>query len=309
MEGTKKTHPNERDLYKTMMLAINYGMMPETFAKRSGVSPVEAKSMYKAYKRTYHKYWEWNQNFCDIGVLTGEVSTNYGWKFRTHHIKRPNTLKNWPMQSHGADILRLAICLCLEQGIKVLAPVHDAILIEAPVEEIDEKVKLAQKLMSDASEYIIKFRIRTEAKIIKFPENYSDPRGTTMWEAVWEIINNMTPSEKQARIQEKSLSNQGLHPIKSLKQKKGNISNRRQSQLQIKPQNMTEKHLATRLRKLSGLTHLEVMHLIKAARETDFDLEMEIDWKNSSYAIALDKIQRKTGKKYDKLQEGDNGFN
>ena len=44
------------------------------------------------------------------------------------------------MQANGAEMLRLACCFATEEGIAVCAPVHDAILIEAPVEEIDHIV-------------------------------------------------------------------------------------------------------------------------------------------------------------------------
>ena len=98
---------------------------------------------------------------------------------------------NWPMQSNGADILRLAICFCIEQGIKVVAPVHDAILVEDTIENIDNTVLKAQKCMEEASRNIIGFKIRTEAKIIRFPDRYVDPRGAAMWESVWDVVNNL----------------------------------------------------------------------------------------------------------------------
>ena len=38
------------------------------------------------------------------------------------------------MQANGAEMLRLACCFATERGVRVCAPVHDAILIEAPGE-------------------------------------------------------------------------------------------------------------------------------------------------------------------------------
>jgi hypothetical protein len=43
---------------------------------------------------------------------------------------------NFPMQANGAEMLRLACCLAIERGLAVCAPVHDAILIEAPLAEM-----------------------------------------------------------------------------------------------------------------------------------------------------------------------------
>jgi hypothetical protein len=44
------------------------------------------------------------------------------------------------MQANGAEMLRLAACLATERGIEVCAPSHDAFLICAPLERIDDDV-------------------------------------------------------------------------------------------------------------------------------------------------------------------------
>ena len=46
--------------------------------------------------------------------------------------KRLRSIQNFPMQAHGAEILRLAICYAIEAAILVCAPVHDAVLIMTP---------------------------------------------------------------------------------------------------------------------------------------------------------------------------------
>jgi len=49
-----------------------------------------------------------------------------------------------------------------------------------------------------------------------------------------------------------------------------------------------------RIKKQSNMSHMEIMHLINEARESDFDLEQEIDWKYDTYATAKNRIQHKT---------------
>ena len=44
------------------------------------------------------------------------------------------------MQSAGAEMLRLACNLIVEQGVTLCAPVHDAVLVEADADSIDEAV-------------------------------------------------------------------------------------------------------------------------------------------------------------------------
>ena len=86
-------------------------------------------------------------------------------------------------------MLRLACCLATERGISVCAPVHDAMLIEAPVRYLEDVVAEAQKAMADASAGVLDgFRLRSDAKIFRYPDRYVDQRGTRMWAEVWAII-------------------------------------------------------------------------------------------------------------------------
>lgn len=61
-------------------------------------------------------------------------------------------------------------------------------LIEAPAAEIDAAVDTMQAVMRRASELVLDgFPLRSEAKIVRHPERYSDPRGEEMWRAVCEL--------------------------------------------------------------------------------------------------------------------------
>jgi len=102
---------------------------------------------------------------------------------------KERTLSNFPMQANGSDMLRIAIINAVEDGIKVLAPVHDALLIEANSEDIPDAVKITEKAMSRASEMILDgFKLNTDAEIIRFPERYSDERGEEMWCKIIDLL-------------------------------------------------------------------------------------------------------------------------
>jgi DNA polymerase-1 len=146
VDATKDTHPNIRDKYKRCMLTLNYGMSTKTFAESANMSLDEAKLMVKWHKRKYKRYCDWLSEFIDIGLLYGNVYTKYRWRYGTKNAKYIS-LMNWLMQSCGADMLRLAINLCIDNGIKVIASIHDAILIEDAAENIDISVKKAQQCM------------------------------------------------------------------------------------------------------------------------------------------------------------------
>lgn len=293
-EGTKETHGEIREIYKRCMLALNYGMSTETFAKNVKISLAEANYIVKWHKRRYRKYWEWNKQFIDFGMLTGLIKTNFNWYFHTKGAKY-RTLQNWPMQAYGAEILRLAIILCVENGIKVIGPVHDAILIEAPINDTDKFVKKTQEIMEYASECVLDFKINTDVKIFRYPENFSDPRGQIMWSSIWDIISNINPNEIEERLKEKIIEKSVSLDIFENKKSDNldHVSKKRKRQILLTPRNLNEKNLLLKLQKKTGWSYISLMQLMNEARETDFDIEHEIDWQHENYETAKKKIQQK----------------
>ena len=93
------------------------------------------------------------------------------------------------MQANGAEMLRLACCLATERGIEVCAPVHDAVLICAPLERLDADVVRMQDAMREASRIVLAgFELGTDAKIVRYPDRYMDERGVVMWDRVLKLI-------------------------------------------------------------------------------------------------------------------------
>jgi hypothetical protein len=71
----------------------------------------------------------------------------------------------------------------------VCAPVHDALLVEGPADRIEEVVAQTQAAMREASVAVLDgFPLRTEAKIVRYPERYMDERGQQMWDTVQELL-------------------------------------------------------------------------------------------------------------------------
>jgi DNA polymerase I len=200
--ATKESHAEVRDKYKTMLLAVQYGMSVQTLAARLQVSFFEAHEMLSQHRELFSQYWAWSDDWVAHALQTGVVRTAFGW---THHIGiigsvNERSIRNWPVQATGADILRISCILAARHGIKLLAPVHDAVLIEAPVERIEADVALMQEIMRRASRIVLNataagtHELRTDAKIIRFPERYTDKRGDKIWAHVMELLD----AQKQA---------------------------------------------------------------------------------------------------------------
>jgi hypothetical protein len=190
--ATKETHAEVRDRYKVMLLATQYGMAAQTLAGRLGVSTFEAQEMLNQHRDLCAQYWKWSDDWVAHALQTGVVQTAFGWQYQIGLLEPVNTrsLRNWPIQSAGADILRIACILAARRGIKVVAPVHDAVLIEAPVEHIEADVSLMREIMRRASRIVLNkdtsgtHELRTDYKIVRYPDRYRDKRGAEIWDHV-----------------------------------------------------------------------------------------------------------------------------
>jgi DNA polymerase I-like protein with 3'-5' exonuclease and polymerase domains len=188
--ATKKTHPRERDLFKVCCgLGAMYGAGPDTLANQLGVPRHRAREWLQLHREAYPRYWAWSDAVVDEAMLTGQLRTVFGWPLRLGAEVNPRSLRNFPMQANAAEMLRLACCLATERGTAVCAPVHDAILIEAPAAEIDDAVATARSDMRRASELVLDgFALRTDVKVVRHPDRYMDARGVRMWELVMGLL-------------------------------------------------------------------------------------------------------------------------
>jgi DNA polymerase-1 len=187
-DATKASHKAIRDVCKTVVLGTNYGMGPESLAYRTGLSRIEAQELLRRLAITFPTFTDWAQHVVDVGQLTGQLSTVFGWTIHVTGDSRPTSLRNYPMQANGAEMLRIACCLATERGIDVCAPVHDALLIEGPAGEIAEVVAAARTAMADASRMVLDVEVPTDVEIVEWPGRYADPRGAVMWARVTELV-------------------------------------------------------------------------------------------------------------------------
>jgi len=187
--ATKASHGAERERFKQCALAVQYGMGAEGLAQKIGQSPAHARELLRLHRETYSRFWAWSDAALDHAMLTGKLHTVFGWTVRSGTDPNPRSLRNFPMQANGAEMLRLACIFGVEAGIKICAPVHDALLIEAPSDAIEGQVCIMQRLMAKASAIVLGgFELRSEEKIIRSPERYMDPRGEMMWHTVMKLL-------------------------------------------------------------------------------------------------------------------------
>jgi hypothetical protein len=188
-DATKASHAGTRELFKTLILGVQYGMEAEALAVRIGQPPIVARDLLRAHQQTYRTFWRWSEAALDYAMLTGSLHTVFGWHVHVDAASNPRSLRNFPMQANGAEMLRLACCLATEQGVEVCAPVHDAVLICAPLDRLDADIARMRAAMAEASRAVLGgFELATDAATVVYPNRYMDPRGRVMWDRVMALV-------------------------------------------------------------------------------------------------------------------------
>jgi DNA polymerase-1 len=166
-------------------------------AARIGQPTIVARELLRTHRETYRKFWAWSDAAVDTAMLTGSLHTVFGWHVHVGENSNPRSLRNFPMQANGAEMLRLACCLATERGIEVCAPVHDAVLICAPLDRLETDVAAMRAAMAEASRIVLAgFELGTDAHPTQYPGRYSDGRGRVMWDRVLTLINQRTEAQK-----------------------------------------------------------------------------------------------------------------
>lgn len=192
-DATKQSHKKERDQFKACVLAVQYGMGEYSLAQRINQPPIYARQLLKLHRSTYRVFWQWSDAVENQALLNGKLWTVFGWN--CHYgvgAKKINarSIRNFPMQANGAEMLRLACTEVTKAGIEICCPVHDAILIQAPLNRLDGDIIKTRQLMEQASQTILNgFTLSSDVDIVRYPDRYQDDRGSVMWNTIIELLN------------------------------------------------------------------------------------------------------------------------
>jgi hypothetical protein len=193
--ATKKTHPEAHDIYKTVLLGAQYGMQHETLAQRLGISTFAAHEMLGQHRGLFNQYWAWSEDWVASALDTGSMRTPMGWVCRTGVTEfSARSIANWPVQATSADVMRLACIMTARAGIGLCGCVHDALVIESSIEDIEADAAATQEIMRRASRIVLNsdsdgaHELGTDATIVRHPDRYVDKRGVAMWAEVTGLL-------------------------------------------------------------------------------------------------------------------------
>jgi hypothetical protein len=189
--ANSQTQADVRERFKACALGIQNGMGAVTLARLTGLSEIEARQLQHWHQTAYREFWRWSDAIEVEGTLGGSLTSVFGWRIAIGSDANPRFLRNFPVQANGAEMLRLACCLATEAGIRVCMPMHDALLIESRLDDLEETVMATKSFMAQASATVLDgFDLRTKVKLVRWPDRYSDPRGAAVWNAVEKVLSD-----------------------------------------------------------------------------------------------------------------------
>ena len=78
-DATKKSHSQQRALYKQTVLAVNYGMDEDSLAERIQQPVIVAKDLLRKHRQTFKTFWHWSDGNVDHALLHKKLWTVFGW--------------------------------------------------------------------------------------------------------------------------------------------------------------------------------------------------------------------------------------
>jgi DNA polymerase I-like protein with 3'-5' exonuclease and polymerase domains len=178
-----------RNLFKTVVLGIQYGLGARSLAIRAGISRYEAGEILARLRARFRVFEDYAHCVLDHAGLHLEIGTPFGWYMQCPSVINPRTVRNFPIQSTGSEILHAACILAERRGIELVAPIHDALLAEGPLSEVEDLSRSLDQLMADAAAVVLRgYRLPTDCQIVRPDEHYQDERGAAMWATVTRLV-------------------------------------------------------------------------------------------------------------------------
>src|SRR5262249_31788627 len=175
--ATKASHRPVRDIFKVASLATAYGQTSDSLAIKLQVSNAVAVQVLDQIKQSYSVRERYFDNHVSAALLSGWVRTPAShFRMRISSRTSENLLRNWNVQATGVDVLMAAGPLIQKAGVNLLMTVHDAALIEAPVEDLEEAVEATSQAMREASRRVLGVELRVGVVRTLAPDRYLDER-------------------------------------------------------------------------------------------------------------------------------------
>ena len=163
-----------RSFSKAVNFGIIYGISSFSLANDIGISISEAKEYIDSYFKKFSGVKKYLDNVVDDATKNGFVTTLFGRKRNIPELLSKNKnlkalgeriAKNTPIQGTAADIIKMAMVnvynkLKLENlKSKIILQVHDELIIEAPINEVEQVKKILENEMQKVTKLKVPLKV------------------------------------------------------------------------------------------------------------------------------------------------------
>lgn len=166
--------PDKRRAAKAINFGIIYGISGFGLSKQIGISPTEANEFIKDYLNRFHELRDWMERTKEFARAHGYVETLFGRRIHINGINEKNAARrnfaerqsiNAPLQGTAADIMKRAMIRVVptlqeaKLGARLLLQVHDELIFEVPIEELNDTTACVKKIMENAPAPCVSLRV------------------------------------------------------------------------------------------------------------------------------------------------------
>jgi hypothetical protein len=193
--ATKQSHKAERDQLKRAVLGPTYGMTEYGLAALLKIPRSRARELLARQRTLYGTLHAWMQNAVATAQFSGQVTTPFGWSMRVGPETKTRTIMNFYAQASGSEMMRAAAIAATEAGIQICCPVHDAFLIQAPLNELDDAIKTMRELMAKAA-LVVTGGLPVEIEedtVVRWPDRFPSraKEGRNTWGDVMGVLQRL----------------------------------------------------------------------------------------------------------------------
>jgi len=181
MDGERRHYEEVRDAFKSTTLGISYLMGPEALARKltsdtgNPYTKEDAKELTGKFDSVYSKYYQAREGIFYTYKLAKSLKLPCGWAMGPNNINA-RSVKNMPIQGFGSCILRKAIALAQNEGLKVIICLHDALYIESKVENREKELDILIDCMRQAFAFYFEGEMKEKASsLIRFDSDQWGP--------------------------------------------------------------------------------------------------------------------------------------
>ena len=202
----KAQKPDVRQRMKSLQLGINYGMGVPSLAKGLNRHPLIASTIIQRHKQTYPRFWQWRADMVQTAMLDRRIESMFGWPLYITTSPNQRTLYNFPCQSGGAEMLRLATCRLCEAGIIPNMLIHDGLLLE--VRDRDQIAQAIEIMKAAGRDVCDGLEIGVDVdQLLKNGARYQDKRPVAkqMWATMMRVLTDVRAIPKEQSYEQDPL--------------------------------------------------------------------------------------------------------